>query len=131
MKSNLFNSWNKLVRTIFKVPNTTHCYLIEPLSDTVHLKVILFKRYLGFIHSVLCSKKKCLSSLCHRMVADHGSITKQYLTLISNESSIENVLGMSPSSVVSTVTYNPAPPEEEWRVGLLKELLELRKILWN
>ena len=61
--SKLFTSWNVLVSTVFKVPNTTHRYLVEPLSDTVHMKVILFKRYLGFIHSILDSPKKCLSSL--------------------------------------------------------------------
>ena len=62
-----------------------------------------------------------------KMLSDHGSVTKQNLILISNESSIENVLDVSPSSVVSSMLYFPTPPGEEWRVGFLKELLELRK----
>ena len=123
----LFTSWNVLVRTVFKVPNTTHRYLIEPLSSAIHLKTIIFERYLGFIHSILNSSKKCLSSLGLKMLSDHGSVTKQNLILISNESSIENVLEISPSSVVSSLLYYPTPPGEEWRVGFLKELLELRK----
>ena len=123
----LFTSWNVLIRTVFKVPNKTHGYLIEPLSSTVHLKAILLERYLGFINSILNSSKKCLSSLGLKMLSDHGSVTKQNLILISNESSIENVLDVSPSYVVSSMLYYPTPPGEEWRVGFLEELLELRK----
>ena len=123
----LFTSWNVLIRTIFKVPNTTHRYLIEPLSSSVHLKAILFERYLGFIHSILNSKKKCLSSLGTMMLSDYGSVTKQNLTLISIESSIENILEVSPSYVVSSILYHPTPLGEEWREGFLKELLHLRK----
>ena len=91
------------------------------------MKVILFKRYLGFIHSILDSPKKCLSSLGKKMIADHGSVTKQNLTLINMESGLEDVLGVSPCSVVSSILYHPTPPGEEWRVGFLKEFLELRK----
>ena len=61
------------------------------------------------------------------MISDHGSVTKQNLTLISMESGFEDVLGVSPCSVVSSILYHPTPPGEEWRVGFLKELLELRK----
>ena len=48
----LFNSWNSMIRLVYKVPNTTHRYLIEGLSQSKHLKSCLFKRYLSFIHSV-------------------------------------------------------------------------------
>ena len=123
----LYNSWNILIRTVFKVPNTTHRYRIEPLSDTVHVKVILFKRYLTFFHSILDSPKKCLASLGQKMLSDHGSVTKQNLTPLSKESDIEDVLVGSPDSVVSSMLYYPTPVGEEWRVGFLKELLQLRK----
>ena len=71
--------------------------------------------------------KKCLSSLGLKMLSDYGSVTKQNLALISKESSIENILEVSPSSVASSMIYYPTPVGEEWRVGFLKEIFDLRK----
>ena len=47
--------------------------------------------------------------------------------LIRKESDIEDVLDISAASVVSSMLYFLTPPGEEWSVGFLKELLELRK----
>ena len=123
----LFTSWNILVRTVFGVPNTTHRYLIDQLSNSQHLMVILYKRYLTFIQSILTSHKKCLASLASRMTKDQGSITKKNLNLISHESGVDEVLDVAPSFVVSTIVYAPTPIGEEWRHSLLLELIDLRK----
>ena len=61
------------------------------------------------------------------MLFDHGSVTKQNLTLISKESDIEDVLVGSPDSVVSSMLYYPTPLGEERRIGFLKELIQLKK----
>ena len=75
----LFTSWNILVRQVFGVPNTTHRYLIESMSKSTHLKAVIYKRYLSFLHSVVDSKKDCLSSLGKKMLIDCGSITNKNL----------------------------------------------------
>ena len=123
----LFASWNMLVRKVHNVPNTTHRYLIESLSDSKHLKAVLFKRYLSFVHSLTNSRKDCLSSLGNQMIKDHGSVTNQNLLLIARESNTENVLGMSPNDVANQIEFAPTPPGEEWRSNFLMELLDLRK----
>ena len=115
------------MRTVTKVPNTTHRYLIDQLSGSQHLVQILYKRFLTFVHSILGSHKRCLASLASHMIRDHGSITKKNLGLISKESGLDDVINNSPSLVVSTVQYAPIPPGEEWRFGFLNELLQLRK----
>ena len=53
------------------------------------------------------------------MLSEHGSVTKQNLNLIKIESDIEDVLVISPDSVVSSMLYFSTPPGEEWRVGFL------------
>ena len=78
----MFTSWNILVRTVYKVPNTTHRYLIESLTQSAHLKSILFNRYLSFIHSITDSARNSLSSLARKMAVDHGSMTCQNLEVI-------------------------------------------------
>ena len=32
----LEKTWNKSVRRMFDLPRETHCYLVEPLSETAH-----------------------------------------------------------------------------------------------
>ena len=79
----LFASWNSLIRTIWQIPNTAHRYLIEEISETKHLQAILSQRYLGFTHSLINSKKKCLSEMAKKMVYDQGSITGQNINFIA------------------------------------------------
>ena len=123
----LYNSWNSQVRLIFRVPNTTHRYLIEKISNSRHIKFHLYKRYLSFIHSILRSQKDCLSVLGKRMINDYGSVTAKNLLLISNESQTNDVLSMAPEEVVSMMQFAPVPAGEEWRYGFLSELLDVRK----
>ena len=99
----MFNSWNTVVRTVYQVPNTTHRYLIESLTKSAHLKSILFKRYLTFIHSITYSERNSLSSLAKKMIQDHGSVTCQNLVVIKQLTGCDDVLGMSPSAVVSSM----------------------------
>ena len=73
----LYASWNSLVRTIWKLPNTAHTYFIEEISEFPHLKAILSQRFLSFMPSLLNSKKKCLSQLAKKTIYDQGSITGQ------------------------------------------------------
>ena len=122
----LFTSWNILVRQVYGVPNTTHRYLIESMSKSKHLKTVIYKRYLSFLHSVVNSKKDCLSSLGKKMIVDCGSITMQNLELISKETGQENIMGIAPCEVINGYQYSPIPLGEEWRVGLLDELIDLR-----
>ena len=69
----LYASWNTLVRTIWKLPNTAFRYFIEEISEFPHLKSILSQRYLGFMNSLLNSKKKCLAQYAKKMIYDQGS----------------------------------------------------------
>ena len=123
----LFNSWNSLLRLMYGVPNTTHRYLLESLSQYRHLKCDLYKRYLTFIHSLTNSRKACLSTLGKRMVNDQGSVTAKNLLLIKNDSGCDNVVNMAPEAVSNLVQYAVVHPGEERRSDFLLELLNLRK----
>ena len=54
------------------------------------------------------------------MLKDHDSIPKRNLNLISNESGVEDVINMSPRSVVSSIQYDLQRSGEKWRYGILK-----------
>ena len=87
----------------------------------------LYQRYLAFVHSLLNSKKPCLSFLAGRMLKDEGSLTSQNVAVISEKSGIANILSLHPKEVTEEIVYCEVPNGEEWRSEFLKELLLLRK----
>ena len=126
--NSLFTIWNYQIRTIRKLPNTAHRYLIEEISESMHLKAILSQRYLGFVQSLLVSKKKCLSELAKKMVYDQGSTCGQNINYIAENAGFSrySVLKISPRHVASSMKYSVVPEESMWKVSFLKELLSIR-----
>ena len=53
----IYRSWNVAIRNIYGVDRTTHRYLIEPLSKSLHPKVMLLSRLVGFYKAQLKSPK--------------------------------------------------------------------------
>ena len=53
----LYKAWNVAVRLAWSVPNTTHRYLIEPISESLHPKVMLSSRYVSFVKRLSSSPK--------------------------------------------------------------------------
>ena len=115
-----------MIRNVWNLPNTTHKYFIEQISESPHLKTILCQRFLTFINSIRTSKKKCLSALAEVACCDQGSSTCQNLNLISELSGLENILEISPRMLSQQIVYEAVPESEAWRVPLLKELLSLK-----
>lgn len=74
-----------MLRNTWNVPNTIYRYLFEQISNSSHIKLCIFKRYLTFINSLNQSKKKSLSSLAIYVSNDKPTITCQNLDYISNE----------------------------------------------
>ena len=74
------------------------------------------------------SKKKCLAQLAKKMINDQGSNSGQNINLIAQNSGYNkyNVLQMDPSCVAKEITYSSAPKESTWRIGFLKELINVR-----
>ena len=109
----LYRSWNILIRSIWKLPNTSHRYFIEEVSDSSHIKTILSQRCLTFFHSLVTSKKKCLSELAKKMIMDQGSKSGRNLNYISINSGFErhNIMTFHPATVANAMKYCPVPED--------------------
>ena len=121
----LYKAWNVAVRLAWKVPNTTHRYLIEVISDSLHPKVMLASRYTSFVSSLLNSPKYPVRILARLCASDCRTVMGRTLSQISRECGLAT---WDPSRVSSTLVktkmkYSAVPHPEEWRTGLLKELL--------
>ena len=122
----LFNSWNMVIRTTFNLPRTSHRYFIENISKCEHIMATIFKRYHGFINSILTSNKKCLSSLGKIICNDAGSLTAQNINLIENKIGLQNILSLPATSISDNFIYNEVPDGDEWRIAFVEELIQLR-----
>ena len=63
-----WTSWNVDLREIWKLPYQTHRFFYEHLTNCRHLKVLLSKRFLTFVQSIIQGKKQSCKLLL-RLVA--------------------------------------------------------------
>ena len=123
----LYNSWNKSVRLMSKVPLQTHRYFLEHLSGTRHLKITLIKRFLSFITQIENSPKILPNILLQTIRRDCRSTTGSNLRNILMMTSKDNILELAPFET-TLMLYEPVAPENRWRIPLIKELIDIK---WN
>ena len=116
----LFKTWNVAVRQAWSVPYNKHRYLIEEISESLHLKVMLSSRLVGFRDSLLSSPKYCIRVLGNLRVGDKGTLIGQSLRKISTECKSDS---LTPMKVKKLMKYYRIPEMEKWRLGPLKEIL--------
>ena len=118
----LYSSWNIMVRYCYDIPRTSHRYLIEPISGTTHLKVKLIKRFNQFYKTLFTCDRPNLKYLANLQKSDYRSTFGRNVRNICLDSKVENISDVD----ISDVSYVSVPDEEEWRIPLVKELLEIR-----
>ena len=90
----VFSNWSKMIKLNWGLPWAAHKYFLEEVSQSTHLKTKLFLRFLSFVKSSRESSKTCLSVLMKRACSDQGSIIRQNLDLIEQESGCHNILDL-------------------------------------
>ena len=119
----MYKAWNVAVRLACNVPNTTHRYLVEPLSNSLHLKVMLTSWYVKFVQSLSSSPKYAVRVLAATCMSDLRTVMGRTLRTLANECNCE-VSALSSLTVKKSMMYFPVPDGEAWRVQMLKELLD-------
>ena len=80
---------------------------IDTVSNKVHLKNILMKRFLGFLTQIEKSAKKL----------------RLRLLLLLGKHKIDEV----ESYDIDTFEYAPVKPDDIWKIDMVKELIEVRE----
>ena len=120
-----FNTWNSSIRKMFRLDRRTHRYLIEPLSNTEHIKIALMKRFLNFTDKLSCTHKWASKSVFNSIKKDCTSITGMNLRKIAKLCGRAQI-GSATRHDVGTLSYQPLPANEKWRISLIKELIDIR-----
>ena len=121
----IYRTWNVTIRQALNVPRDTHRYLIEPLSQSLHPKVMLASRYCQFVNSLLQSPKLQVRVMGRMCISDHRTVMCNNLLKISKECGFTDWCEgrLTARSVKIKMRYSQTPKEQEWRECILKELL--------
>ena len=119
------NSWNTSCRIMFDLPLSTHRYFIQPVSNKMHLKNILMKRFLSFLSQIKRSNKKVPSFLLNMIKYDVRSTTGYNLRnmmLLFNKNQIEDI---EEKDIIEYI-YAPVEENDAWKVQIVKELIDVK-----
>ena len=115
-------AWNVAVRQAWALPNRTHRYLIETISGCLHPKVMLASRCFAFSQSLLKSTEYNVRVLARLCMLDNRTRLGSTVIKISRECGCE-VNELSSGFIKANMRYFPIPSHEDWRTGLLSELI--------
>ena len=124
----LFTSYNVAIRNILKVDRCTHRYLIEPISEALHLKTLLAGRLISFHKSLIATSKFPVRFLAKLFESDLRTTHGKNIDEIRQQCGIdcESVEDIRTKVVKKQLIYKPPPAEEFWRLDLCKELIDIR-----
>ena len=121
----LQNSWNTSFKIMFDLPFATHRYFVEPVSEKTHLRNILLKRFLGFLIQIEKSPKILPRKLLQVVKYDASSTTGSNLRnilLLTDKYRVDEVTTQD----IDNLVYAEAKPEDEWRVSLVQEIIDVK-----
>ena len=125
--TSFFKAWSSCVRRVFRLPVNTFTYLVEGhlAKEFVPLRNMVLGRYPGFYRRLLDSPSKEV-----RMMAELAAGHAQTVTA-GNLSHLRHLTGLDPvydslQHLKQMLPRKEVPEKEEWRLGLLDQLLILR-----
>ena len=119
------NSWNTAVRVMFDLPQDTHRYFIEPISETRHLKFVLIDRFLNFLTQIEKLTKQVPKQLLKFIKRDARSTTGSNLRnilLLTGKDTIDDIL----RDDTKALKYHECEPENQWKIKMLTELIDVK-----
>ena len=121
----LESSYNRSVKVMLDLPFETHRGLIKPLTGRKHQRTVFLKRFFVMLQKMKLSRKPILLRLLTEIELDVRSITGKNLRNIMLETSNSKIEEVDLSHI-ENLDYFKLGEEEEWRVEMLKYLLQER-----
>ena len=107
------------------LPYSTHRYLMEPLSGQSHMSIVVVKNFLSFITRIRESPKPVLRQLYQMTKNNVQSTTGRNLRNILVQTNLSKVDDLTPS-VVGQISYKPIDDNDQWRVNIIKEIMDIK-----
>ena len=120
-----YGTYNRSIKVMAGLPYSTHRYLIEPLSEKMHMSRTLMRNFLSFIAELRKSSKPVLRQLYDLSKNDVLTTTGANLRNILLLTNLSNVDHLKPC-IVDQISYKTIKKEDQWRVELIKELIDMK-----
>ena len=107
-----------------------HCftrYFIEQISGTQHIKTILCSRFVQFVQSLDKCEKLSIRLLVNLSKNDFNTVLCKHLHSLARDCNM-NIDNLDKFVVKQNVKYFKTPAGVEWKILLLKELLDIRNM---
>ena len=121
----VYNTWNVSIRVMLRIDRKSHRYLIEPLSETPHLRRSLLSGFKSFVGKLENSPKKAVRSVFHLVKDDCRSITGSNIRNIALEFRKDPNRPLSDIDIKRKAIFQ-SPDDAVWRIPLIRELLGMR-----
>ena len=121
----VYNTWNVSTRIMLRINRRSHRYLIEPLSETRHLRRSLLLGFNSFVQKLNNSPKKAVREVFNLVKDDCRSITGSNIRNITLECRTEPNQPFSSIDIKKKAIFQ-FPDDATWRIPLIKELLRVR-----
>ena len=121
----LYAAWNKNLKVMYDLPWATHRWILEEITGK-SLQLMLLKRFLKFINSMLKTNKPSLKYLLNTVSKDVRSVTGSNMRTLLLRTGVQAVPGKTLLSSIRVKRLFEVPEGEEWRVPLLHSLLQIR-----
>ena len=121
----LESSYNRSVKVMLDLPYATHRSLIEPLTNEVHLRIVLVKRFLSFIQKIKSSGKPPLVMLLSEAISDARSTTgsnMRNIMLTVGKTTVNDV----DITDVNNFKYFEIDAKDKWRIPFAREIIEVK-----
>ena len=79
-------TWNTSLRIMYELPVDTHRYFVEAMSDTKHVRILLYERFVGFLDQIEKSPKHLPKQLLETIRQDVRSITGRNIKHLEQKS---------------------------------------------
>ena len=118
-------SYNQSFKIMYDLPRNSKRYFVECISESMHIKKVLIKRFLQFTKQILNSPKKAIKNVFNLIRKDCQSVTGSNLRNIMLLVQKTNVDDLVPDDA-SNVTYHEIPDCEAWRIGFVNEITDVK-----
>ena len=127
----MVNSFNVNVKVICGLPYSCHSWLVEELCGHRHARQLIYCRFIKFVNSLVDHKKDCIRSLFNMVVGDVRSLSGGNLRRVILDTGVLASPGKTSHSDLHNYKVYPVPAGHEWKIGVLRSLLEIRSENWE
>ena len=123
----LINSWSVSVRQMWGLPMQAHRYLIEELAGD-HAQAMILSRYIKFLQNAKKSPKLPVQMMLQRVFRNINTITGRNVRHIQDKVGHQHdLLKVRTGWLKSKLKFCEISEEEKWRVGLIKEITNIKQ----